>query len=95
MFGGLQALPGCLIMARAHLREAVPLILAGKLVKAADASGHMDTLAIGDFREMGWSRRVSELGHHYPDEMYYEWLGPNPIQIGNRVLKFGDTTKTT
>lgn len=66
------------------------LIKMGTLVDVADASWMSDTVCIGDFRDLGWSKRVATR-----DSLYYEWNGPNPIRVSGRIINPGESTEET
>ena len=66
------------------------LIKMGTLVDVADASWMSDTVCIGDFRDLGWSKRVATR-----DSLYYEWNGPNPIRVSGRIINPGECTEET
>ncbi len=68
--------------------SAVIDITSGFIVDVDDASGSSDSVCIGDFRNIGWSTRVSTR-----DSLYYAWDGPNPIRVGGKIVNPGETTE--
>lgn len=64
------------------------LIKMGTLVDVEDASWMSDAVCIGDFRDLGWSKRVATR-----DTLYYEWNGPNPIRVSGRIINPGESTE--
>ena len=70
--------------------EACFCIKMGVLVDVEDASWMSDTVCIGDFRDLGWSKRVATR-----DSLYYEWNGPNPIRVSGRIINPGECTEET
>ena len=64
------------------------LIKMGTLVDVEDASWMSDAVCIGDFRDLGWSKRVATR-----DSLYYEWNGPNPIRVSGRIINPGESTE--
>ena len=68
--------------------EAVGAITMGALVDVEDASGSSNSVCIGDFRDIGWSTRISTR-----DSLYYAWNGPNPIRVEGQIVNPGETTE--
>lgn len=68
--------------------EAVGAITMGALIDVEDASGSSNSVCIGDFRDIGWSTRVSTR-----DSLYYAWNGPNPIRVEGQIVNPGETTE--
>ena len=68
--------------------EACFYIKMGVLVDVVDASSSRDSICIGDFRDLGWSKRVATR-----DSLYYEWNGPGPIIIGSNIINPGESTE--
>jgi len=64
------------------------LIKMGTLVDVEDASWMSDAVCIGDFRDLGWSKRVATR-----DSLYYEWNGPNPIRVSGSIINPGESTE--
>ena len=64
------------------------LIKMGTLVDVEDASWMSDAVCIGDFRDLGWSKRVATR-----DTLYYEWNGPNPIRVSGSIINPGESTE--
>ena len=68
--------------------EACFYIKMGVLVDVEDASGSRDSVCIGDFRDLGWSKRVATR-----DSLYYEWNGPGSIRVSGNVINPGESTE--
>jgi len=64
------------------------LIKMGNLVDVVDASSSRDSICIGDFRDLGWSKRVATR-----DSLYYEWNGPGSIRVSGRIINPGESTE--
>ena len=64
------------------------LIKMGTLIDVEDASWMSDAVCIGDFRDLGWSKRVATR-----DSLYYEWNGPNPIRVSGSIINPGESTE--
>jgi hypothetical protein len=69
------------------LEEAIGAITMGSLINIDDASGSANSVCIGDFRDIGWSRRVATRS-----SLYYDWNGPNAIRVGGTVVEPGSST---
>lgn len=72
----------------AMIREATLKIAAGGLVDLADASYVRDGVCIGDFREVGWSKKVVTRS-----SMCWEWNGPHPVRVNGEIIKPGCHTE--
>lgn len=70
--------------------SAVIDITAGCVIDVIDASGCSEGVCIGDFRNIGWSTRISTR-----DSLYYAWNGPSPIRVGGQIINPGETTEET
>ena len=68
--------------------SAVIDITAGCIVDIDDASGSSNSVCIGDFRDIGWSTRISTR-----DSLYYAWNGPSPIRVDGQIVNPGETTE--
>lgn len=64
------------------------LIKLGNLVDVEDASSSGSGVCIGDFRDIGWSKRVATR-----DSLYYNWTGPGPIRVSGNVINPGESTE--
>ena len=63
-------------------------ITSGCIVDVDDASGSSNSVCIGDFRDIGWSTRISTR-----DSLYYAWNGPSPIRVDGQIVNPGETTE--
>jgi len=70
------------------LNAAIVDITSGSIIDVADASWMSDTVCIGDFRDIGWSTRISTR-----DSLYYVWNGPNAIRVEGQIVNPGETTE--
>ncbi len=68
--------------------SAVIDITAGRIVNIVDASGASNSVCIGDFRDIGWSTRVTT-----SNSLCYAWDGPNPIRVNGKIVNPGETTE--
>jgi hypothetical protein len=68
--------------------EACFYIKMGVLVDVEHASSSRDSICIGDFRDLGWSKRVATR-----DSLYYEWNGPGSIRVSGNVINPGESTE--
>jgi len=73
-----------------QLNDAIARISIGQLIDVIDASGCSTGVCIGDFRDIGWSTRISTR-----DSLYYAWNGPSAIRVGNEIIEPGSTTEET
>ena len=64
------------------------LIKMGNLVDVVDASSSRESVCIGDFRDIGWSTRVTTR-----DSLCYEWNGPHPVRVNGEIIIPGQSTK--
>lgn len=71
-----------------QIERACFLIKMGTLIDVDDASSSRDSLCIGDFRDIGWSRRIATR-----DSLCYDWNGPNPIRVSGNVINPGESTE--
>ena len=71
-----------------QIERACFLIKMGTLIDVDDASSSRDSLCIGDFRDLGWSKRVATR-----DSLYYEWNGPGSIRVSGRIINPGESTE--
>ena len=71
-----------------QIERACFLIKMGTLIDVDDASSSRDSLCIGDFRDLGWSKRVATR-----DSLYYEWNGPGSIRVSGNVINPGESTE--
>ena len=77
-----------IILKQEQIERACFLIKMGNLVDVVDASSSRDSICIGDFRDIGWSKRVATR-----DTLYYEWNGPNPIRVSGCIINPGESTE--
>jgi|TARA_R110002167_G_scaffold130125_4_gene313578 hypothetical protein len=71
-----------------QIERACFLIKMGNLVDVVDASSSRDSICIGDFRDIGWSTRVTTR-----DSLYYEWNGPHPVKVNGEIINPGESTE--
>jgi hypothetical protein len=71
-----------------EVANAAKRISAGEMVSMSDSSYSADRLCIGDFREMGWSERVSTR-----DSLYWNWNGPNAVIVSGVIVVPGGSTE--
>jgi hypothetical protein len=68
-------------------KDILAKIYAGEHVTLIDASQTADGICIGDFRDMGWSERISTR-----TTLFYRWLGPSTIICGGVLVPTGGCT---
>ena len=68
--------------------DAVARISIGQIIDVADASWLAKSVCIGDFRDIGWSERVSTRG-----SLYYRWNGPSAIRVDGVLIEPGCCTE--
>lgn len=66
---------------KALLAEAIEKLKAGEIVSLIDASGCAYGLCIGDFRDVGMSKK-----NVWRDGMNWTWKGPGTINLGGEIL---------
>ena len=67
--------------------HAVAQISMGQIIDVADASWLANDVCIGDFRDIGWSKRVSTRS-----SLYYRWDGPTAIRVDGVLIEPGCST---
>lgn len=72
----------------ALFQEAVGAISMGALIDIVDASGSANSVCIGDFRDIGWSERISTRR-----SLYYRWTGPFAIRVNGQIVEPGGYTE--
>lgn len=60
---------------------------AGEMAELIDASWSATEPAIGNFRDIGWAKKITTR-----DSMYWQWFGPAPIKISGKVVHPGGYT---
>ena len=73
-----------------QLQDAIARISMGQLIDVIDASYTSTDVCIGDFRDIGWSERVSTRS-----SLYYRWKGPSAIRVGGEIIEPGSSTEET
>lgn len=67
------------------IADAVQKLNAGLTVAVTDASGSAYSVCIGDFRDMGWSKKIT-----WRTGMQWQWTGPGKIVMHGETLATGD-----
>jgi hypothetical protein len=67
------------------ITAAVEKLNAGLTVDVTDASYSAYSLCIGDFRDMGWSEKIT-----WRTGMQWQWTGPGKINMSGETLATGD-----
>ena len=73
-----------------QVQDAIARISMGQLIDVIDASYTYTGVCIGDFRDIGWSKRVSTRS-----SLYYRWKGPSAIRVGGEIIEPGSSTEET
>ena len=66
----------------AMLAKAICQIEDGELINVVDASFYAHGVCIGDFREIGWSERITTRR-----SMFWQWTGPHPVKVGGEIVQ--------
>lgn len=70
------------------IHEATLKIARGEVVDLAEASHSANSVAIGHFREVGWSEKITTR-----DSMCWKWMGPHPVRVDGVMIKPGECTE--
>lgn len=71
----------------ALVEKAIEAVQEGSIIDVTDASYSACSVCIGDFREIGWSKKITTR-----DSMCWQWLGPTPIKVAGIFLAYGYCT---
>jgi hypothetical protein len=71
-----------------EIANAAKRISAGEMISMNGSSYSANNLCIGDFREIGWSERISTR-----DSLYWNWNGPSPIIVDGVIIVPGGSTE--
>lgn len=71
-----------------QVADAVERLIAGEIVDVIDASYSAHSLAIGDFRDVGMSKK-----NVWRTGMNWTWIGPGKIIMNGTVYSPGDQTE--
>ena len=75
-----------------RLSNAMHRIRNGEVVDVMDAGWALNGVAIGDFEEIGWAKRLVRSQGGFTT-LQWQWNGPGRIRVSGQVLQPGDKTE--